>query len=334
MTISGQHAIPTREPATDPQKVFHYTDLQRTKPTRENDPYEYQAGFGNRHQSEVIPGALPHGQNNPQDRGFGLYTEGITYSAFAAPPPYMYRARPSAAHQGYINMESKSHIENCFLTLNPAVETLPEQAEWSPFPLPPDNERIDFTDGLHTLGGSGDPNLRQGIAAYVYMINASMENKAYCNTDGDWLITPQLGILDIQTELASGCTWPHRRDLGSAWELPDLGPLGGHGLANPRDFLHPIAHIDEDLHTAFTIVVKNNGKQVAIKQDHSPFDVVAWHGNCIPYKYDLTKFVAQNTATVDHTDPSINTVLTAKSVDPHVPLADYLWFGPPLGCCQ
>ncbi|CAG9951174.1 unnamed protein product, partial [Clonostachys rosea f. rosea IK726] len=144
------------------------------------------------------PGALPHGQNNPQDRGFGLYTEAPRAINSST---YMYRARPSAAHQGYINMESKSHIENCFLTLNPAVETLPEQAEWSPFPLPPDNERIDFTDGLHTLGGSGDPNLRQGIAAYVYMINASMENKAYCNTDGDWLITPQLGILDIQTEL-------------------------------------------------------------------------------------------------------------------------------------
>ncbi|EEU40126.1 uncharacterized protein NECHADRAFT_32303 [Fusarium vanettenii 77-13-4] len=348
-----------RVPATDPEKVFHYTDLQRTKPTRENDPYDYQPGWGNRHQSEVIPGVLPIGQNNPQDRGFGLYTEGITYSAFAAPralnsSTYMYRARPSAAHQGYSNIETKSHIENCFLSLNPKVEALPEQAEWSPFPLPPDNEKIDFTDGLHTLGGSGDPNLRQGIAVYVYMINSSMENKAYCNTDGDFLITPQLGILDIQTEMGKLFVQPgeicviqrgvrfrinlaegisvargHIAEVwGSTWELPDLGPLGGHGLANPRDFLFPVAHIDEDLHVPFTIVVKNNGKHVAIKQDHSPFDVVAWHGNCVPYKYDLTKFVAQNSTTVDHTDPSVNTVLTAKSSDPHVPLADYLWFGP------
>ncbi|RSM02754.1 hypothetical protein CDV31_010793 [Fusarium ambrosium] len=348
-----------RVAATDPQKVFHYTDLQRTKPTRENDPYDYQPGWGNRHQSEVIPGVLPIGQNNPQDRGFGLYTEGITYSAFAAPralnsSTYMYRARPSAAHQGYSNIETKSHIENCFLSLNPKVEALPEQAEWSPFPLPPENEQIDFTDGLHTLGGSGDPNLRQGIALYVYMINTSMENKAYCNTDGDFLITPQLGILDIQTEMGKLFVQPgeicviqrgvrfrinlapgtpvargHIAEVwGSTWELPDLGPLGGHGLANPRDFLFPVAHIDEDLHVPFTVVVKNNGKHVAIKQDHSPFDVVAWHGNCVPYKYDLTKFVAQNSTTVDHTDPSINTVLTAKSSDPHVPLADYLWFGP------
>ncbi|KAF4447931.1 homogentisate 1,2-dioxygenase [Fusarium austroafricanum] len=352
-------AVNTRVPATDPQAVFHYTDLQRTKPTRENDPYEYQPGWGNRHQSEVIPGALPVGQNNPQDRGFGLYTEGITYSAFAAPrainmSTYMYRARPSAAHQGYSSIDTKSHIENCFLSLNPKVEPLYQQAEWSPFPLPQDNETIDFTDGLHTLGGSGDPNLRQGIAVYVYMINSSMVNKAYCNTDGDFLITPQLGIVDVQTEMGRLLVQPgeicviqrgvrfrinlgegvttargHIAEVwGSIWELPDLGPIGGHGLANPRDFLYPVAHIDEDLHVPFQIVVKNNGKHVAIHQDHSPFDVVAWHGNCVPYKYDLTKFVSQNSTSVDHTDPSINTVLTAKSVDPHVPLADYLWFGP------
>ncbi|KAM0331293.1 hypothetical protein ACHAQA_002963 [Verticillium albo-atrum] len=339
-----------REAVSDPEKVFHYTDLQRTKPTRENDPYEYQAGWGNRHQSEVIPGALPVGQNNPQDRGFGLYTEGITASAFAAPrainsSTYMYRARPSAAHQGYSKIETQSHIENCFLSSNAAVEALPEQAEWAPFPLPPADQSIDFSDGIHTLGGSGDPNLRQGIATYVYMINASMGNKAYCNTDGDFLITPQLGIIDVHTELGKLFVQPgeicvvqrglrfrinlgpgvsvargHIAEVwGSIWELPDLGPLGGHGLANPRDFLYPVAFIDEDLHVPFTIVVKNNGKHVAIKQDHSVFDVVAWHGNCVPYK---------NTTTVDHTDPSINTVLTAKSFDPHVPLADYLWFGP------
>ncbi|KAK9796561.1 putative homogentisate 1,2-dioxygenase [Seiridium cardinale] len=361
--------IVERKPETDVQEVFHYTDLQRASPTRSNDPYNYQAGWGNRHQSEVIPGTLPIAQNNPQDRGFGLYTEGITASAFATPravnsSTYMYRARPSAAHldvlqediinaqlaEGYRAIETKSHVENCFLSLNPKVEGLPEQAEWSPFLLPDESDRIDFTDGLHTLCGSGDPNLRQGIALSVYMINASMNRKAYCNIDGDFLITPQLGTLDIQTEMGKLFVQPgeicviqrgirfsiglaegtpvargHIAEVwGSIWELPDLGPLGGYGLANPRDFLYPVAHIDEDLHVPFTIVVKTNGKHVAIDQNHSPFDVVAWHGNC----YDLTKFVAQNTVSVDHTDPSVNTVLTAKSVDPNLPLADYLWFGP------
>lgn len=190
------------------------------------------------------------------------------------------------------------------------MEPLPQQAEWSPFPLPSDDEKIDFTDGLHTLCGSGDPNLRQGIALYVYMLNTSMEGKAYCNTDGDFLITPQLGSLDIQTEMGRLYVQPgeicviqrgirfkigldagtkaargHVAEVwGSVWELPDLGPLGGYGLANPRDFLYPVAHIDEELHKPFSIVVKNSGKHFAIQQDHSPFDVVAWHGNCVPYK--------------------------------------------------
>ncbi len=343
MTVDVPSTKPqARVRATDPEKVFHWTDMQRTVPTRENDPYEYQAGLGNRHQSELIPGALPIGQNNPQDRGFGLYTEGITYSAFAAPralnsSTYMYRARPSAAHHGYVDVETKSHIENCFLSLNPAVEPLPEQAEWSPFPLPPDEEHVDFTDGLHTLGGSGDPNLRQGIAAYVYMINASMENRAYCNADGDFLFTPQLGILDIQTELGNLFVQPgeicviqrgvrfrinlapgvsvargHVAEVwGSSWELPDLGPLGGHGLANPRDFLFPVARIDEVLHVPFTIVVKINGKHVAIKQDHSPFDVVAWHGNCVPFKVKILPMIPPPLFRADMlTDPVTSNSMT------------------------
>ncbi|TKX26963.1 homogentisate 1,2-dioxygenase-1 [Elsinoe australis] len=354
-------ALPVKErkPQTDVYNVFHYTDLMRKKHTREGDPYEYQHGWGNRHMSEVIPGTLPVAQNNPQEPRFGLYTEGITYSAFAAPrahnySTYMYRVRPAAAHSGFVPIESKANIQNCFLSLNPKVDTLVEQAEWAPFPLPKDDEKIDFVDGLHTLAGSGDPNIREGIALYVYMINADMENRAFCNTDGDFLIAGQLGELDIQTEmgmiyLAPGEICVIQRGIrfkirlgkntkqargyitevwGSMWELPDLGPLGGHGLANPRDFLYPVAYIDSDLHGDWTIVNKNNGKYNALAQDHSPFDLVAWHGNVCPYKYDLTKFASQNSTSIDHTDPSINTVLTAKSREPNTALADFLWFGP------
>lgn len=344
---------------TDPQKVFHWTDLQRLKPTRANDPYEYQAGWNNRHSSEVIPGTLPSGQNNPQENRFGLYTEGITYSAFAAPrrdnySTYMYRARPAAAHGGYLPVNSKSNIENCFLSINPKVATLPEQAEWHPFPLPKDDEKIDFADGLHTLAGSGDPNIREGIAIYVYLINASMEQRAFCNTDGDFLICAQQGNLDIKTEMGMIFLQPGeicviQRGIrfslnlapdtkaargyitevwGSMWELPDLGPLGGHGLANPRDFLYPVAAIDDDLHVPYHIINKTNGQLITIQQNHSPYDLVAWHGNVVPYKYDLTKFSSQNSTSIDHTDPSIFCVLTAKSRDPVTPLADFLWFGP------
>jgi len=201
-------------------------------------------------------------------------------------------------------------IENCFLSLNPKVDTLTEQAEWGPFPLPKDGDTTDFVDGLHTLGGSGDPNIREGVALYVYTINASMETRAFCNTDGDFLLCAQQGELDIQTEMGMillspgeicviqrgirfriglGSTTKAARGYitevwGSMWELPDLGPLGGHGLANARDFLFPVAHIDDELHKDWTIVNKNNGKYHAIGQDHSPFDVVAWHGNVVPYK--------------------------------------------------
>ncbi|KAL6234028.1 hypothetical protein BDW75DRAFT_251700 [Aspergillus navahoensis] len=379
-TPSTPPLIP-RHPIADFRHIFHYTDTMARSPTRPDDPYTYTPGFGNRHQSEVIPGTLPAGQNNPQEPRFGLYTEGITYSAFTAPrrenySTYLYRVRPAAAHDGYkTDIEHKSHIENSLLTLNSRLCTLPSQGEWAPFPLPDATKEgeIDFVDGMHTLGGSGDPNLREGIALYVFMINADMDHRAFCNTDGDFLIVPQLESLDIQTELGmlfvqpgEICVMPRgvrfavrlgeekgpdlgyskgsEADTGNAgmgrgyiveiwgsrWDLPDLGPIGGHGLANPRDFLHPVAHMDEldTLHEEWTIFNKANGTLNAITQDHSPFDVVAWHGNVVPYKYDLTKFSSQNATAIDHTDPSINIVLTARSHDPHTPLADFLWFGP------
>jgi homogentisate 1,2-dioxygenase len=165
-------------------------------------------------------------------------------------------------------------------------------------------------DGLHTLGGSGDPNLREGLALYVFMINTSMDHRAFCNLDGDFLLVAQHGNLDIQTEFGKIFIQPgeicviqrgvrfavrlgagHKEARGyiteiwgSMWELPDLGPLGGHGLANPRDFLYPVACIDDNLHEDWTIVNKSNGKYNSIAQDHTPFDLVAWHGNVVPYK--------------------------------------------------
>lgn len=35
-------------------------------------------------------------------------------------------------------------------------------------------------------------------------------------------------------------------------------------------------------------------------QDHSPFDVVAWHGNYVPFKYDLQNFMVINSVSFDH----------------------------------
>lgn len=211
---------------------------------------------------------------------------------------------------GFTTIEHKAHLESCFLACNPKVKMMPAQYEWPPFGLPNDDEKIDFVDGLHTIGGSGDANIREGIALHVYLINKPMERRAFLNADGDFLIIPQLGNLDIQTELGKIYLQPGeiavvQRGIkyclnpaegtaaargyiievwGSKWELPDLGPIGGHGCANPRDFMFPVAHIDDDLHDEWRIVEKINGEYHAIAQDHSPFDVAAWHGNCVPFK--------------------------------------------------
>lgn len=335
-----------RTPVTDITKVFHYTDTFNRKPTRSNDPYEYMAGFGNRFESEYIPGTLPAGQIMPQQPRFGLYMEGITASWFMAPRRdnvslYVYRARPSVAHGMLLRplfyftatdpdnlipnigdfdtgFESRGDIESTFLSLNPRVKPIAPRIEWSPFKLPGPDEQIDFVDGLHSVAGSGDPNIREGVAQYVYMINKDMDHRAFCNADGDFLIVPQLGTLDVQTELGllfvqpgEFCVIPrglrftirlapgseHGRGnvteiWGSRWELPELGPLGTHGLANSRDFLHPVAHIDENLHEDWSIVHKGNGVLNLLKQDHSPYDVVAWSGNHVPYKVSPRILVA------------------------------------------
>lgn len=248
---------------------------------------------------------------------------------------------------------------------------MPSQYEWPAFPMPTEEDSVDFIDGLHAVGGSGDANIREGLALYVFMINRPMNRRAFLNADGDYLVVAQLGDLDIQTELGKlylqpgeiaviqrgvkFCINPGKNEArgyiveiwGSSWELPELSIIGGHGNANPRDFMSPVAYMDdpEEIHQPWQIVDKINGEYFAIQQDHSPFDVAAWHGNCVPYKvspteaspqaytdfgfqYDLTKFAGQGSLTIDHTDPSIWTVLTAKSRDPHRSLADFLWFGP------
>ena len=304
-----------KAPSNDYNRAFHYTDFASRKPTRDNDPYRYQAGFGNRFQSEVIPGTLPSGQNMPMKPRFGLYIEGLSYSAFTAPravniSTFTYRVRPSVVHSEPFTIKHRSDIDNAFLTLNPRMSRILGSYGWKPFPLPPTKERIDFVDGIHALVGSGDPNLREGLATYVYAINSDMDHRACCNTDGDFLLVPQLGSLDIQTEMGKlfvqpgeicviprGLRFTVRQGAGgtvgrgyiteiwgSRWELPELGPLGTHGLANARDFLYPMAQLDENLHESWTVVLKANGEYTAYEQDHSPFDVVAWHGNFAPYK--------------------------------------------------
>ncbi|KAG8686770.1 hypothetical protein FRC11_008396 [Ceratobasidium sp. 423] len=299
-----------------------------TKPT-EKDPYQYQASSEPRSLSYILtrpsvrlalgivspakPCALPDGQIMPQKNKYDLYTEGITGSSFVAPRK--------------------------------------DNLTWRPFSLPSSDSKVDFLTGLKTLAGSGDPTLNEGLAIHIYTANSSMANRAVVNADGDMLIIPQLGRLDIQTEFGKMMVRPGeicviqkgirfkvglpdgdsrgyiQEIFGSHFELPELGPLGGHGLANVRDFEHPIASFDID-QSPWEIVYKLGGKLWSCKQNHTPFDVVAYHGNYIPYKYALEKFVNVGSISKDHIDPSIFCVLTARSKTPGAPLTDLLIFSP------
>ncbi|RDB26239.1 Homogentisate 1,2-dioxygenase [Hypsizygus marmoreus] len=326
-----------------------------TGPT-ERDPYRYQVGFGNRFASEALPNTLPHAQNSPQKCRYDLYAEQLTGTPFATPRAqnlyaWLYRIRPSVAHQGFTELPDNEDLESTFLPINPKVHASPTQLAWHPFDLPSPNETIDFVDGLKTIAGNGDPTLREGLAIHMYLASASMGKKAFCNNDGDMLILPQLGRIDVQTEFGKLMVRPGellviQRGLkfkvilpdgpvrgyiqeifGSHYTLPELGPLGASGLANPRDFESPLASFDID-QNPWNIVYKVAGKLFNCSQEHTPFDVVAWHGNYVPYKYAMEKFVNVGSISKDHIDPSIFSVLTAPSKQPGIPLADFLIFSP------
>jgi len=221
---------------------------------------------------------------------------------------------------------------------------------WQPQPLPDDSKDVDFIQGLHTFGGSGAPDIKCGFAIHMYLSNKSMINKAFCNADGDFLIVPQYGTLLIHTEcgllrvapteicvIQRGHTFSVDLDgpsrgyicevFNGHFRLPDLGPIGSNGLANPRDFKYPTAHF-ENRKCNFTVIQKFLGELFAYTKEESPFNVVGWVGNYVPYKYDLNDFVPVNSVLKDHMDPSIFTVLTCPTTEPGVAACDFVIFPP------
>ena len=313
---------------------------------------KYMSGFGNEFSSEDprCPDSLPKGQNNPQVCPYGLYAEQLSGSAFTCPRTtnrrsWLYRILPSAKHFPF-----KPYTQTCGrLTCNWNEESPnPNQLRWKPFVIA--ETKHDFVDGLNTLAGAGDICSRNATAIYIYTCNENMKNRCMYNSDGDFLILPQQGELKITTEfgimdvapgefcvIQQGMRFsvsiqgPSRGYIleicGTHFQLPDLGPIGANGLANPRDFLSPVAHYEE-VSCDFTIISKYQGKFFQAKQDHSPFDVVAWHGNYAPYKYDLDNMMVVNSVSFDHPDPSIFTILTAQTTRPGVALADFVVFPP------
>jgi len=314
---------------------------------------EYMSGFGNEFSSEDqrCPGALPKGQNNPRVCKYGLYAEQLSGTAFTAPRTsnqrsWLYRQMPSAKH-GVFKPYVQSHLSTKWEEQHPN----PNQLRWKPFDLPGPGEQVDWVDGLKTVAGAGDSKTRHGMAIHVYTCNTSMGNKAMYNSDGDFLIVPQEGKLIITTEFGRMTVKPNEicviqqgikfsvavegpsrgyvlEVYSGHFVLPDLGPIGANGLANPRDFLTPVAWFDDKAINDYTIVSKYQGHLFTAKQDHSPFDVVAWHGNYAPYKYDLNNFCVVNTVSFDHMDPSIFTVLTCPSAKKGTAVADFVIFPP------
>ena len=310
---------------------------------------QYQSGFGNEFASEALPGALPIGQNSPQKCAYGLYAEQLSGTAFTAPRgvnrrSWLYRICPSAKHQPF------KRIDNGGLTSDfDAAPTPPNQLRWDPLPLP--GKPTDFVDGLVTMAGNGSPQQQSGVGIHIYVANRSMTERFFYNADGELLIVPQQGRLRFITEFGLIDVEPQEivviprgvrfqvqllgdaargyvcENFGANFRLPDLGPIGSNCLANPRDFLTPSAWY-EDRAGAFELVAKFMGNLWRAEIDHSPVDVVAWHGNCAPYKYDLRRFNPVGSISFDHPDPSIFTVLQSQSDTPGVANVDFVIFPP------
>jgi homogentisate 1,2-dioxygenase len=310
----------------------------------------YMSGFGNEFATEAVAGALPEGQNSPQRVSYGLYAEQLSGTAFTAPRrenrrSWLYRLRPSSSHGAYRPLP-EGLLRSGPFTEAPAT---PNRLRWSPLPRP--SQPTDFIEGLATFGGNGSPSQGTGVAIHQYLANRSMTDTVFYNADGELLIVPQSGRLRLVTELGVLGLAPgeagvvprgvrFRAELpdgeaagyicenyGALFRLPELGPIGSNGLANPRDFLTPVAAY-EDVDRPTRVVQKFQGRLWAAELDHSPLDVVAWHGNLAPYKYDLARFNTIGTVSFDHPDPSIFTVLTSPSDTPGVANCDFVIFPP------
>lgn len=325
--------------------------LEPSAAVRADNEGAMMPGFGNHFATEAVPGALPVTQNSPQRPPYGLYAEQLSGAAFTAPRAenlrsWLYRLCPAASHPAYVRFDQASHVRTAPFT---DAAPSPNRLRWDPLPFP--EKQTDFVQGLVTLCGNGDAQTGVGIGVHLYAANASMKRRAFFSADGEWLIVPQQGNLRIVTEMGVICAGPEQivviprglrfmvelpdgaargyicENYGAAFRLPELGPIGSNGLANPRDFETPVAAFEDD-DAPFEIVQKYCGSLWTTTLAHSPFDVVAWHGNLAPYRYDLRRFNTINTVSFDHPDPSIFTVLTSPSDTPGTANCDFVIFPP------
>ena len=310
----------------------------------------YLPGFGNQFSTEAVPGALPQGRNSPQRAPLGLYAELISGSAFTAPRhanqrTWVYRRQPSVV-AGRYRPYAQPHWK-CGAAQG--EQAPPDPLRWHPLAVP--EAPLDFVDGLRTIVVNGDPEAQTGMAAHLALVNRSMDGRALVNADGEMLVVPQQGRFTFVTELGVLDACPGEVVLlprgiafsvqvdgparayvcenhGAPFRLPELGPIGSNGLANPRDFLAPVAAFDAQQQRPFEIVRRAGGQTWVATQPRTPFDVVAWHGNLAPLKYDTANFMVIGSISFDHPDPSIFTVLTSPSDTPGTANCDFVIFPP------
>ncbi|MGH7027622.1 homogentisate 1,2-dioxygenase [Brevundimonas sp.] len=316
--------------------------------TRSNAP-AYQTGFANHFATEAVEGALPVGRNSPQRPALGLYAEQLSGAAFTAPRDHnlrswLYRLRPSAQHGPYQPFAQGRVRSGPFTETSPN----PNRMRWDPLTMP--DQPTDWVEGLTTFGGNGDADSGAGVGVHLYVANRSMTDRVFYSADGELLIVPQQGAQRFVTEMGVIEAAPGHvvviprgvrfrvevdgevrgyvcENYGAPFRLPDLGPIGSNGLANPRDFETPVAWF-EDVDRPTECVQKYGGLLWAVTFDHSPLDVVGWHGNYAPYRYDTARFNTIGTVSYDHPDPSIFTVLTSPSDTPGTANCDFVIFPP------
>jgi homogentisate 1,2-dioxygenase len=306
-------------------------------------------GFGGHFETEAVEGALPKGRNSPQRPAFGLYAEQVSGSSFTSPRhenrrSWLYRMRPTADHRPF----ERYNGAPLFAPGTVKEPLAPNRLRWDPPADLPDGK--DFVDGMVTMLANRDPADLEGVAIHLYRASKSMKNRVFVDADGELLVLPQQGSLNIVTELGQmevspgsvaliprgikfrvevdgDCRGYVAENHGLPLRLPELGPIGSNGLANPRDFETPIAWF-EDQDEPTEVIQKSLGSLWRTTLDHSPLDVVAWHGNYAPWRYDLANFNTIGTVSFDHPDPSIFTVLTSPSDVPGRANADFVIFPP------
>ena len=316
----------------------------------------YLSGFGNEFATDALVGTLPQGRNSPQRAAHGLFAELLSGTAFTAPRhqmrrSWLYRSQPSVVAGRYAPY-AQQHWVTGGVALSQKLPMPPEPLRWSPFAMPDEAAGVvDFVDGLRTLAVTGDVEAQTGMGVHVYLGNASMQRRALVNADGEMLIVPQQGRLALTTEMGRLDIAPGQialvprgvafkiglpdgasrgyvcENYGAHFRLPELGPIGSNGLANPRDFQAPVAAF-EAADGTYEIVKKFGGALWRSEQAHSPFNVIAWHGNLTPLRYDTAHFMTIGSISFDHPDPSIFTVLTSPSDTPGTANCDFVIFPP------